>query len=34
MFLEVNTPKPVVLFEVVIGWLIGSTPRVRRNEPR
>ncbi len=28
MFLEVNTPRPVVLFEVVKGWLTGSTPEL------
>ena len=28
MFLEVNKPQPVVLFEVVKGWLTGSTPDV------
>lgn len=27
-FLEVNQPQPVVLFEVVKGWLSGSTPDV------
>lgn len=27
-FLEVNTPQPVVLFEVVKGWLTGSTPEI------
>ena len=27
-FLEVNKPQPVVLFEVVKGWLTGSTPEV------
>ena len=26
VFLEVNKPQPVVLFEVVKGWLTGSTP--------
>ena len=28
VFLEVNKPQPVVLFEVVKGWLTGSTPDV------
>lgn len=28
VFLEVNTPQPVVLFEVVKGWLTGSTPEI------
>jgi general stress protein 26 len=28
VFLEVNKPQPVVLFEVVKGWLTGSTPEV------
>ena len=27
-FLEVNQPQPVVLFEVVKGWLTGSTPEL------
>ena len=27
-YLEVNKPQPVVLFEVVKGWLTGSTPEV------
>lgn len=27
-FLEVNKPQPVVLFELVKGWLTGSTPDV------
>jgi general stress protein 26 len=27
-FLEVNKPQPIVLFEVVKGWLTGSTPDV------
>lgn len=27
-FLEVNKPQPVVLFELVKGWLTGSTPEV------
>ncbi len=26
VFLEVNKPQPVVLFEVVKGWLTGATP--------
>ena len=25
MFLEVNKPQPVVLFELAKGWLTGST---------
>ena len=28
MFLEVNKPQPVVLFEIVKGWLTGSTPEL------
>ena len=28
VFLEVNKPQPVVLFEVAKGWLTGSTPDV------
>lgn len=28
VFLEVNTPQPVVLFELVKGWLTGSTPEI------
>ena len=28
VFLEVNKPQPVVLFEVVKGWLTGSAPDV------
>ena len=28
MFLEVNKPQPVVLFELVKGWLTGSTPEL------
>lgn len=28
VFLEVNKPQPVVLFEVVKGWLTGSMPDV------
>lgn len=28
VFLEVNKPQPVVLFELVKGWLTGSTPDV------
>jgi general stress protein 26 len=28
VFLEVNKPQPVVLFEVVKGWLTGSQPDV------
>jgi general stress protein 26 len=27
-FLEVNKPQPVVLYELVKGWLTGSTPEV------
>jgi general stress protein 26 len=27
-FLEVNNPQPVVLFELVKGWLTGSTPDI------
>jgi len=28
VFLEVNKPQPVVLFEVIKGWLTGSTPEL------
>jgi general stress protein 26 len=28
MFLEVNKPEPVVLFELVKGWVTGSTPEL------
>lgn len=28
MFLEVNKPQPVVLFELAKGWLTGSTPEI------
>ena len=28
VFLEVSKPQPVVLFEVVKGWLTGSTPEI------
>src|SRR5574339_17688 len=28
VFLEVNKPQPIVLFEVVKGWVTGSTPEV------
>lgn len=28
VFLEVNKPQPVVLFEVVKGWLTGSEPNI------
>ena len=28
VFLEVNKPQPVVIFELVKGWLTGSTPEV------
>ena len=27
-FLEVNKPQPVVLFELVKGWVTGSTPEI------
>jgi hypothetical protein len=27
-FLEVNQPQPIVLFEVVKGWVTGSTPEI------
>jgi general stress protein 26 len=27
-FLEVNKPQPIVLFELVKGWLTGSTPEI------
>ena len=27
-FLEVTKPKPVVLFEVVKGWLTGTEPNI------
>jgi hypothetical protein len=27
-FLEVNKPQPVVLFEIVKGWVTGSTPEI------
>jgi general stress protein 26 len=27
-FLEVNKPKPVVLFEIVKGWLTGAEPEI------
>ena len=27
-FLEVNKPQPIVLFEVVKGWVTGSTPEI------
>lgn len=37
-FLEVNKPKPVILYELVKGWLTGSTPEMGEmhelNEPR
>ena len=26
VFLEVNKPQPVVLFEIVKGWLTGTEP--------
>jgi hypothetical protein len=28
VFLEVNTPKPVVLYEVVKGWVTGKEPEI------
>ena len=28
VYLEVNKPRPVVLFELVKGWLTGSTPEL------
>jgi general stress protein 26 len=28
MFLEVNKPEPIVLFELVKGWVTGSTPEL------
>jgi general stress protein 26 len=28
MFLEVNKPQPVVLFELVKGWITGTTPEL------
>ena len=28
VFLEVNKPQPVVLFEVVKGWLTGTEPEI------
>ena len=28
VFLEVNKPQPIVLFEVVKGWVTGSTPEI------
>src|SRR4051812_31084273 len=28
VFLEVNTPKPVILYEVVKGWLTGDEPNI------
>lgn len=28
VFLEVNKPQPVVLFELVKGWVTGSTPEL------
>jgi general stress protein 26 len=28
VFLEVNKPQPIVLFELVQGWVTGSTPEV------
>jgi general stress protein 26 len=28
VFLEVNKPQPVVLFELIKGWMTGSTPEV------
>jgi general stress protein 26 len=28
VFLEVNKPQPVVLFEIAKGWITGSTPEI------
>jgi hypothetical protein len=28
MFLEVNKPQPVVLFEIAKGWVTGSAPDI------
>lgn len=28
VFLEVSKPQPIVLFELVKGWLTGSTPEL------
>jgi len=28
VFLEVNKPKPVVLYEIAKGWLTGSDPDI------
>jgi hypothetical protein len=28
VFMEVNKPQPVVLFEMVKGWVTGGTPDV------
>jgi general stress protein 26 len=28
VFLEVNKPQPIVLFELVKGWMTGSTPEL------
>ena len=28
VYLEVNKPQPIVLFEVVKGWVTGSTPEI------
>ena len=28
MFLEVNKPQPIILFEIAKGWLTGSTPEL------
>ena len=28
VFLEVNKPQPVVLFEMVKGWLTGAAPDI------
>jgi general stress protein 26 len=28
MFLEVNKPQPIILFELAKGWLTGSTPEI------
>ena len=27
-FLEVNKPKPVVVYEIVKGWLTGTEPKI------
>jgi hypothetical protein len=28
VFLEVNKPQPIVLFELVKGWATGATPEL------